>query len=431
MHRVRAGKWGVIAAAAILIQAAAVQADAAAIYDYRGSEFTFCGFGCPEESPPNWEEDYLIASLTFNALLAPNLTFADDVRAGLVAFTVTDKLGTFFQAGTELPDFDDDGFTVPGLQLETDANGNIVKWAMATNLTTFTFSFNPPIFCEDCGGDIADIVAVNIGLPGDENEWDAGNGTPGEWSLRAEVPEPATLALSLIALGGFAVRRRKQFLARVGKSGVIAAAALLIPVAATQAEAAAIYDYQGTVFTLCGTGCPENSPPNWEEDYLIASLTFNAPLAPSLTFDDEVRTGLIEVVATNKFGSFLKTGNTLPDGEDDGMVVPGLKLATDANGNITAWIMSTEANDGKGDWLATNPPFVCPVEECGVELAFANYLAVRTGPGEDDWYDTLSETPGAWSLRTEEVPEPATFALSLIALGGFAVRQRRQFLARR
>jgi hypothetical protein len=93
--------------------------------------------------------------------------------------------------------------------------------------------------------------------------------------------------------------------------------------------------------------------------------------------------------------------------------------------------MSTEANDGKGDWLATNPPFVCPVEECGVELAFANYLAVRTGPGEDDWYDTLSETPGAWSLRTEEVPEPATFALSLIALGGFAVRQRRQFLARR
>jgi hypothetical protein len=204
--------------------------------------------------------------------------------------------------------------------------------------------------------------------------------------------------------------------------------AILLKGAATEAKAAVIYDYRGPEFTFCGTGCPENAPPNWEEDYLIASLTFDEPLAPNLTFDDEVRTGLVEFTATNHFGSYFQSGNSLPDGEDDGMVVPGLKLATDDNGNITAWIMTIL--EGPGDWLSTHPAFVCPADECGAEVAFANYLAVRVGPGQDDWYDTLAETPGAWSLRAQ-VPEPATLALSLIALGGFAVRQRKQFLARR
>ena len=214
---------------------------------------------------------------------------------------------------------------------------------------------------------------------------------------------------------------------RVGfeRWATVAAAVLLIQVAATQAEAAVIYDYRGTEFTICGTGCPENAPPNWEEDYLIASLTFNAPLAPNLTFDDEVRTGLLQYTATDKLGTFFETGNTLPDVEDDGSFIPGLKLATDANGNITAWIMFVSS---ASDALTTNPPFVCPAEECEQEIIFANYIAVNVDT--PDWWEGISETPGAWSLRTQ-VPEPATLALSLIALGGFAVRQRRQFLARR
>ena len=217
MHRVRIANWGLIAAAVVLIQVAGTNVEAAAIYDYRGNEFIFCGFGCPETSPPNWDEDYLIASLTFSAPLAPNLTFDDEVRTDLVQFSVTDKLGTFFHSGNELPDVEDDGELIPGLKLATDAAGNITAWIMATGGLTQTFSAGPPIICpaEDCGEDvaIADFVAVNIGLPGDDDEWDAGNGTPGEWNLR-QVPEPATLALSLIALGGFAVRQRKQFLAR-------------------------------------------------------------------------------------------------------------------------------------------------------------------------------------------------------------------------
>lgn len=216
---------------------------------------------------------------------------------------------------------------------------------------------------------------------------------------------------------------------RFARSCWIAAAVFVIHAVTPQAEAAVIYDYRGNEFTLCGFGCPENAPPDWDENYLIASLTFDAALAANLTFDDEVRTGLVAYTVTDKLGTFFQTGNTLPDQEDDGEIFPGLKLATDANGNITAWIMTTEPV-ATGGTLSANPPFICPAEECGEEVQFADYIAVAIGPGEDDWWDAVSQTPGAWRLRSQ-VPEPATLALSLIALGGFAVRRSRQRLARR
>jgi hypothetical protein len=211
---------------------------------------------------------------------------------------------------------------------------------------------------------------------------------------------------------------------RVHGLATVALATFLIQVATIEARAAVIYDYRGTEFTFCGHGCPEFSPPNWEEDYVIASLTFDAPLAPNLTFDDEVRTGLVSYTETDKLGSFFLTGTALPDSEDDGVIIPGLKLATDANGNITSWFMVVD--DPSHVWL-TNPPFVCPPGEC--VQGFADYAGINLGSG-DDWWEATSQVPGAWSRRAE-VPEPATLALGLVAVGGFAVRQRRRFLARR
>lgn len=210
---------------AVATQLIATSAHADVIYDYRGNPFTFCGFGCPgtpgnpDAAPSNWDEDYLIASLTFAAPLAPNLTFADDVNAGLLGFTIGDALGEFTTSGGSLPDWvlEDDGdvFSLPGLRLSTDAAGNIVTWFVSVDGITQAVIANPPIsYCtvEECGVefDLADVVAVNIGLD-DSLEWDAGGSTPGTWTLRqTAVPEPTLLALGGIALAGFAVRNRRR-----------------------------------------------------------------------------------------------------------------------------------------------------------------------------------------------------------------------------
>ena len=152
MPRIRVHGLAIVAVAALLIQVASTEARAAVIYDYRATEFTFCGYGCPgngpepDGAPANWDEDFLIASLTFDAPLAPNLVLGDDVRAGLLAYTITDKLGTFFESGTELPDVEEDGQVIPGLQLATDAAGNIVSWIMFVDGTTTQAAVaNPPI----------------------------------------------------------------------------------------------------------------------------------------------------------------------------------------------------------------------------------------------------------------------------------------------
>jgi hypothetical protein len=208
----------IVTVAVFLIQVTA-EASAAVIYDYRGNEFEFCGFGCPDQgpepdvAPPNWDDDFVIASLTFDAPLAPNLTFDDEVRTGLIAFTMTDKLGTFFLSGSELPDGEEDGETIPGLKLATDGSGNIISWVMTAFHPDSTSAgiFNPVVHCPDeCGPGIADFVAVENAQ---NDEWDAFSFTPGQWQQRA-VPEPATVALSLVALGGFAIRRRQNRLHR-------------------------------------------------------------------------------------------------------------------------------------------------------------------------------------------------------------------------
>lgn len=221
MRRVRFARGVIVACAVVFVLVAATPARADHItYDYQGLPFTFCGFGCPgqpgsEVAPANWNEDFIIASLTFSAPLAPNLTFDDDVRAGLVAFSITDAFGSFFMSGSTLPDVvdDDDGVevTFPGLVLATDAAGNIVRYFMAVKGLSEAGVSNPPLFCAECGNvNIADFVAVNIGLD-DSLEWDAFSSEPGRWQLRtAAVPEPATLALGAVALAGFAVRNRRR-----------------------------------------------------------------------------------------------------------------------------------------------------------------------------------------------------------------------------
>ena len=70
-----------------------------AVYAYQGAAFTFCGYGCPEDNPINWQQERIIASLTFDAPLPPNLPPTDILSSPgapkLIAWTIGDALGFF------------------------------------------------------------------------------------------------------------------------------------------------------------------------------------------------------------------------------------------------------------------------------------------------------------------------------------------------
>ena len=211
---------------AITLSLAATPAQAAPVtYAYTGNTFTFCGFGCPGQSgddaaPANWADDFILATLTFDGALAPNLTFADDVLANLLAWTTTDNLGTFFLSSALGHTLGWEG--LPGLQLETDSVGNIVKWVMTPtdgvtdangNLVgTGIGIVNPTFVCPGCGPNdedipVADFAGVKVRQPG---EWNAGSSVPGSWVRQVAVPEPTALMLTALGLAGLGLRRRRR-----------------------------------------------------------------------------------------------------------------------------------------------------------------------------------------------------------------------------
>ena len=199
-----------------LLHTSALSAAAAPItYEYTGQFFNFCGFGCPEHAPSNpLGADYLKVSLTFDNPLAPNLTFADDVLSLLTAWTFTDAFGSFEATSTN-------GSTLLGLELGTDAGGNIVQWRMGVHsATTEAAILNPPFECPigECDDFVivylSDFAAVNL-FGAEEDEWDSGVGTeseeglPGRWR-QAQVPEPASLFLLSTGAAGILLRRKRR-----------------------------------------------------------------------------------------------------------------------------------------------------------------------------------------------------------------------------
>jgi len=212
----------VAAVAVVMLQFIAAPAQASSFtfnpvtntYSYQGDLFNVCGYGCPEHAPVDpVGVDYIIASLTFAAPLAPNLTFADPVPVP-TAWTMTDHLGDFFLSGIGLPNgLPSEG--VPGLLLSTNGTGDIVDYLMAASagflnnegdfVGTSAVITNPPVFCgEECGfGGLTDFVGVRE-RSNPDTEWDAGVIVP------AAIPEPATLTLTGLGLAGIVVRYRRR-----------------------------------------------------------------------------------------------------------------------------------------------------------------------------------------------------------------------------
>lgn len=202
-------------------------ASADTIYNYTGTPFVLCGYGCgpfsvnlpndPNNAPANWASDYIIASVSFANPLAANLTFTDDTLSLLTGWAMKDALGFFSlssAAGDVLRGTPDEG--IPALVLSTDSNGNIVNYIMSTSPIAGTVGpavsiSNPPLQCPECNGfNIADGLAVNSG--NDNLEWDAFTNVPGQWTRVRAVPEPSSLMLT--TLGGamliFAIRRKQR-----------------------------------------------------------------------------------------------------------------------------------------------------------------------------------------------------------------------------
>lgn len=197
-------------------------------YSYTGNTFdvcngaTFLNGNCPANSL----SDYDIASLTFSAPLAANLSSVDEASS-LLAWTFSDALGdtpsfssTDANAATELQE----------LLLSTNGSGAITSWTMLAE--TVGFFLNPTTFLP--GGTSFYIVSPTFigggsGLPeadsligngGNTNSapgggWNESSGVPGTWTetLNAGAPEPSGLALLPAGLGMIGILR----LARRGR----------------------------------------------------------------------------------------------------------------------------------------------------------------------------------------------------------------------
>jgi hypothetical protein len=190
------------------------------------------------------------------------------------------------------------------------------------------------------------------------------------------------------------------------------------------AAAPLTYEYTGEFFNFCGFGCPDHAPSDPRgADYLIATLTFDDPLAANLTFADDVVSLLTGWTLTDAFGSFYASS---ANGND---TLDTLLLGTDSGGNIVAWQMYVLDNTTEAG--IANPPILCPVGECDdfIDLYISDFASVNLFLEEQLEWDSgvVSESPeglpGQWSPA--EVPEPASLLLFGTGAAGVFLRRKR------
>ena len=170
-------------------------------------------------------------------------------------------------------------------------------------------------------------------------------------------------------------------------SALFPAALLWIGIAAPSANADITYDYVGNPFTRCSFGpCPVN----YTSDYIIASISFSAPLGDNLPLTDETSSLTAWTLSdADGYFSFSSTGTT---------ALMGLLLSTDSKGNIMDYGMETNPFAGPGT---------------GAVIANPTFIGGSGNPVADAFNNSIwavsNATPGHWT----ETPEPSSLLLTL------------------
>jgi hypothetical protein len=173
-------------------------------YNYVGSPFNACTYGT---CPGNYTSDYITASISFAAPLAPNLPLTN-VTSSLAAWSIGDALGNFlYSSGNPSTTGYLTGYPSKGispLSLSTGGSGNLMDYQMAAIPAVILGMpglsqggiFNPAM--SGGGLQIASFVAIDEGVP---SEWDATTSSVGQWTetLNAFQGGPAAEPVFLVS----------------------------------------------------------------------------------------------------------------------------------------------------------------------------------------------------------------------------------------
>jgi hypothetical protein len=204
---------------------------------------------------------------------------------------------------------------------------------------------------------------------------------------------------------------------RIYSRAALSSILLLMGMAVPSVKADAIYDYTGSTFTLCTYGpCPAN----YTSDYLIASISFSAPLGDSMSLTDELPTLTGWTIGDALGNFFYSSSNPSTQTYLTGFPAngaPALALSTDINGNIVDSDMSAFPAEVLGIVGASEAFIFAPavnVQKCngGAGCVLASGVEINWGLSSE--WDAISSTASQWT-EASAAPEPSTTAL--VSLG--------------